>query len=221
MLWMVVPQDTMQAPPAPQAKDGTVAPEPPPPAAITEQTATEAKRERENAAPAPLQDRAQRAEERAADAVSPAAAAPPPPAPAAAPASPALSTPAPMLQKNAGLAAAPLEVVSPDPARRWRIANGAIERSEDGGASWTRIQPLADTITGGTAPTRSICWLIGANGAVFVTTDGVTFARVPLPEPVDLTAITATDAQSATVTTADGRRFRTDDSGRTWRQIQA
>ena len=41
----------------------------------------------------------------------------------------------------------------------------------------------------------------------------------PCEERVDLTAITATDARSATVTTADGRRFRTDDSGRTWRQI--
>ena len=34
---------------------------------------------------------------------------------------------------------------------------------------------------------------------------------MPLPKRVDLTTITATDARSATVTTADGRRFRTDD----------
>ena len=54
---------------------------------------------------------------------------------------------------------------------------------------------------------------------VMLTADGITFTEVPLPERVDLTAITATDARTATVTTADGRRFRTDDSGRTWRQI--
>ena len=49
-----------------------------------------------------------------------------------------------------------------------------------------------------------------------VTADGLTFARVPLPERVDLTAVTATDALTAIVTTADGRRFRTGDAGRTW-----
>ena len=54
---------------------------------------------------------------------------------------------------------------------------------------------------------------------VMLAADGVTFTEVPLPEPLDLTAITATDARVATVTTADGRTFRTDDSGRTWRQI--
>ena len=48
--------------------------------------------------------------------------------------------------------------------------------------------------------------------------DGITFREVALPEPIDLAAISAADARAATVTTADGRRFRTDDSGRTWRQ---
>ena len=107
-------------------------------------------------------------------------------------------------------------IVSPDPSRRWRIANGAIERSEDGGATWIATRALAgESITGGTAPT-SICWLIGSSGLVMVAADGITFARVPLPERVDLTAVTATDARTAIVTTADGRRFRTDDAGRTW-----
>jgi hypothetical protein len=141
----------------------------------------------------------------------------------AAPAAPAavpLSTPAVgALLESARFAPAPLEIVSPDPSSRWRIRNGAIERSEDGGTSWIAIQPRAgESITGGTAPARSICWLIGSNGLVMVTTDGLTFARVPLPERVDLTAVTATDARTAIVTTADGRRFSTDDAGRTWRR---
>ena len=124
-----------------------------------------------------------------------------------------------MLQKSARLAVAPLEIVSPDPASRWRIVNGAIERSEDSGASWVPIRaPGGESFTGGASPARSVCWLIGPNGLVMLTTDGVAFARVPLPERVDLTSVTATDARNATVTAADGRRFRTDDSGRTWRQ---
>ena len=138
------------------------------------------------------------------------------PAPAAAPAS---APAAAELQKSARLAVAPVEIASPDPSSRWRIVNGAVERSQDGGASWiaTRLQ-AGDSITGGTAPARSICWLIGPGGLVMVTADGLTFARVPLPERVDLTAVTATDALTAVVTTVDGRRFRTDDAGRTWRQ---
>ena len=53
---------------------------------------------------------------------------------------------------------------------------------------------------------------------MLLTTDaGATFTRVDLAEPLDLASVTATDARTATVTTAGGRRFRTDDGGRTWR----
>ena len=239
MIWMVVPQDTMQAPPSPaqvaapradtalsdaakkeanlaardfaeksQAKDSPVAAETQPSAGRSEGFA-EGKRERANAAPPALQDRNQRQEERSAALGA-----------AASPAPPAAPPAEPTLQERVTLAVAPLEIVSPDPSRRWRIVNGAIERSEDGGVSWVATRTLSgQAITGGTAPAGSICWLIGAGGMVMVTNDGISFAEVPLPERIDLTAITATDARTATVTTADGRRYRTDDSGRTWRQI--
>jgi photosystem II stability/assembly factor-like uncharacterized protein len=166
-------------------------------------------RERSTDPRAKLEERQQRAEERAEANIGAAAAAPPPPA------APAVADS--MLQK---VAVAPVVIVSPDASRRWRIMNGAIERSEDGGASWVATRTLSgQTITGGTAPAGSTCWLIGAGGMVMLTADGITFTEVPLPERVDLTAIIAADARTATVTTADGRRFRTDDSGRTWRQI--
>jgi photosystem II stability/assembly factor-like uncharacterized protein len=117
------------------------------------------------------------------------------------------------------MAPAPPEIASPDGSRRWRIVASGIERSEDSGRSWTLIRPAAgDVITSGVAPTASICWLIGRSGIVLVSADGSTFTRVPLPETIDLSAIAATDARNAVVTTVDGRRFRTDDSGRTWRQ---
>ena len=145
------------------------------------------------------------------------AASPPSAAPTSAAAAPSVAA-ADQL-KSARAAFAPLQIVSPDPSRRWRIANGAIERSEDGGASWTPTRPLAgDSITGGMALSPSICWLIGSSGLVLVAADGVTFARVPLPERVDLSAVTAIDARTALVTTADGRRFRTEDGGLTWRR---
>lgn len=124
------------------------------------------------------------------------------------------------LQKSARFAATSTEIVSPDASRRWRVAANGIERSEDGGRTWLVVRPTTgDVITGGVAPAGSICWLIGRSGVVLVTADGVTFSRAPLPEAIDLSSISATDAQSATVTTVDGRRFRTDDAGRSWRQI--
>ena len=98
------------------------------------------------------------------------------------------------------------------------MVGGAVQRSEDAGASWTGVRANSgEAITAGTSPAGSICWLVGANGLVLVSVDGVTFARVPLPEAIMLTTITATDSQNATVTAADGRRFRTDDAGRSWR----
>jgi len=179
-----------------------------PPAARRSEEFSEAKPQRSDTAPAVLQDRAQREERTAA--LGAAASAPPPAAPPA----------DAILQKSATPAVAAVEVVSPDPSRRWRITNDTIERSENSGASWVATRTLSgQTITGGTAPTASICWVIGSAGMVMLAADGITFTEVPLSESVDLTAITATDARSAIVTTADGRRFRTDDSGRTWRQM--
>jgi photosystem II stability/assembly factor-like uncharacterized protein len=75
---------------------------------------------------------------------------------------------------------------------------------------------LAAVITAGAAPTPTTCWLVGRGGTVLLTTDGKTFARTSPPDPTDLSAVRATDARSATVTTVDGREFATTDGGRTW-----
>ncbi|MEO7133383.1 MAG: zf-HC2 domain-containing protein [Vicinamibacterales bacterium] len=230
-IWMVVPQDTTQAPPAPAAERRQDAPQkdtdaiarnsaaPSPSKELADASDArptaprtefrEAKPQRANATPPALQDRDQRREEPTAARGAAAS--------SAAPAAPlAEATP----QHSTRLAVAPLEIVSPDASRRWRIANAAIERSDDGGVSWISAHTLSgQTITGGAAPARSVCWLIGADGMVMLTSDGITFTEVRLPERADVAAIVATDARSATVTTADGRRYRTDDSGRTWRQL--
>ena len=230
-LWMVVPeqQQVAVAPPQPaadKAKENTAAVDqaPQPSAALPAAPARERTEARDNLAAASRDDRPQlreeapkqEAESKLADANVARRESALPPA-AAAPAAPA-EAPIAALQKSAGNRFAPIEIVSPDPARRWRVVGGAIERSEDAGASWTPIRATSgETITAGSAPSGSICWLIGTNGLVLIAVDGVTFARVPLAEAIDLTSITAVDARNATVTTVDGRRFRTDDSGRTWR----
>ena len=150
----------------------------------------------------------------AADAAVPAA----PPPPAAAPLARAAAG-ADALQKSARPAFAPVEIISADGLRRWRAVETGIEYSIDRGVTWIPVRAVGtEIITGGKAPSGSICWLIGKTGAVLITVDGMTFAKVDLPVRVDVSSISATDARSAEVTTADGRTFHTDNSGRNWRQ---
>ena len=109
-------------------------------------------------------------------------------------------------------------IVSSNPASRWRILQGGqVQRSADGGATWqTQTTGVSDTLSGGSSPTPSVCWLVGPSGIVLRTTDGRSWTRIPFPEAVPLTSIRATDDRTATVTTEDGRQFVTEDGGRTW-----
>jgi photosynthesis system II assembly factor YCF48-like protein len=158
-----------------------------------------------------------------------AAPAPAPPPPAASPAAPpALRSVAPSAAENVVIAprqafadrvAAPLAIQSPWQDVRWRIVAGVtVERSTDGGSRW-QAQSTGATgrLTAGAAPSRTICWLVGAGGVVLLSKDGQTWQRVAFSEAVDLVAIRALDDSRATVTTADGREFTTTDGGTTWR----
>jgi photosystem II stability/assembly factor-like uncharacterized protein len=114
--------------------------------------------------------------------------------------------------------AVPTVVVSPDPNVRWRVVNGGVERSIDGGTTWeTQSTGVPVTLTSGAAPSPTICWLVGPGGIVVLSTDGRTWRRVQFPEAIDLTSIRASDGTNATVTAADGRTFATVDAGKTWR----
>ncbi len=102
---------------------------------------------------------------------------------------------------------------------RWQIApTGALTKTTDAGATWTpvAIEPPAP-ITSGAAPSASVCWLVGRNGLVLLSTDGSLFVRVAFPEAVDLQSVTAIDARQAAVTTSAGRVFTTTDGGTTWK----
>jgi hypothetical protein len=113
-------------------------------------------------------------------------------------------------------------LATPAPAMRWRIVQpNRVERSANGGTSWdaASINPADPPVilTGGASPSASVCWLIGRGGVVLLTTDGLRFDRVSVPDAVDLSAIRAIDARQATVTATDGRTFSTTDAGQTWR----
>ena len=75
-----------------------------------------------------------------------------------------------------------------------------------------------EQIVAGSAPSNSVCWFVGGAGRVLLTVNsGATFVDVSLAEPLDLASVAATDARNAMVFSVIGRRFRTDDGGRTWR----
>jgi hypothetical protein len=110
------------------------------------------------------------------------------------------------------------EIVSPDPSSRWRLGQpGTIERSIDGGRTWSRQSTGVDVIlTAGSSPAPATCWIVGAGGTVLRTTDGHSWERLAAPDSADLVGVAARDAATATVTTVDGRTFHTDDGGATW-----
>jgi photosystem II stability/assembly factor-like uncharacterized protein len=111
-----------------------------------------------------------------------------------------------------------VDIVSPDPMSRWRIAGGrSVERSSDGGATWQQQQAGATSdVVAGSSPSPTVCWLVGRAGLVLLTIDGRQWRRVSFPVPADLSAVSASDARTAVVTTSDSRTFRTSDAGQTW-----
>ena len=126
----------------------------------------------------------------------------------------------------AGVQVNPLEIrsqemviSSPDPEVRWRVGvAGSIEHSKDGGKTWSgQIADVSSNLLAGSAPTTKICWIVGRVGEVLRTTDGEHWEKVTPPAAVDLVGIEARDAKHATVTAADGRKFWTEDGGKTWR----
>jgi Photosynthesis system II assembly factor YCF48 len=111
------------------------------------------------------------------------------------------------------------DVVVDETSIRWRVVDGrTIQRSLDSGVTWANHHTAENdvTLTAGSAPSSNICWLVGRSGAIVLTTDGRAWRRIKFAEAADLAAVTATDARTATVTTADGRLFGTTDGGRTW-----
>jgi hypothetical protein len=112
---------------------------------------------------------------------------------------------------------ATIDIVSPDPMVRWRIAGSVVQHSTNGGAAWGATSTgVTAELTAGSAPSPSVCWVVGRGGVVLLAVDGSTWRRVPFPEPTDLSGVRARDARAASVTAADGRVFSTTDAGNNW-----
>ncbi len=109
-------------------------------------------------------------------------------------------------------------VHTPDPQILWRFSGGRyVERSSDAGTTW-HVQwtnPNARLVAGA-APTTDTCWLVGRDAMILVTTDGKKWKTIAPPAETDFVDVAATDASSATITSADGRKFTTSDRGDHW-----
>ena len=115
----------------------------------------------------------------------------------------------------------PVLVPTPDSSVRYRIAGGGfVSRTTDGGATWnaTQVSPNAKLVAGN-APNANICWVVGQKGRIYRTADGVNWKRISPPTQSNFTTVTAQNASSATVTTADGKRFSTSNGGKTWQPV--
>lgn len=98
-------------------------------------------------------------------------------------------------------------------------AEGRVAAAPPAAALRKQAESLDDArVTARSSPSPNIVWAVGPGGMVMLATDGRTFARVPFPESVDLTAVTARDQHNAIVTADDGRTFQTEDGGRTWKR---
>jgi photosystem II stability/assembly factor-like uncharacterized protein len=114
--------------------------------------------------------------------------------------------------------ASPVEIRSPDSARRWQIRGALVERSTNGGSSWQpATTPAGAVVTTGTSPAADVCWLVGPNGTVLRTTNGSRFEAANIPGAGTLVSAQATDADHATVRAADGRVYVTEDGGKSWK----
>jgi hypothetical protein len=110
-----------------------------------------------------------------------------------------------------------LEIVAPGGSARWRITNGQrVEWSSSTAGEWTPASIGEGMFLVGSAPSASVCWIVGRGGAIYLTTNGTRFVRIAFPEMVDLVAVTATDDRTAVVTGADGRSWSTRDQGLNW-----
>jgi len=115
-----------------------------------------------------------------------------------------------------------LQIQTPDPKTLWMLTGaGAIEKSEDGGATW-KLEYLEThaRIIAGSAPSAKICWLVGEAGTILRTSNGAHWKTIKPPEETGFLRVDATDALTATVTTLDGRRFSTSDGGKSWNSVK-
>lgn len=89
----------------------------------------------------------------------------------------------------------------------------------DSAATTAQRRQAASTAVEVISPDAAVRWRVLPTGLLERSTNaGQTWESVMLPQKV--TAVRAVSAATAVVTTTDGRQFRTDDQGKTWKPFQ-
>ncbi len=111
----------------------------------------------------------------------------------------------------------PITIASTGHLTTWVLTSGGVINRSNDGVRWQPLNSGTDRdLLAGTAPSAEVCWVVGRAGTILRTTDGEQWERIPSPAEADLLSVVAADEYSATVLTADGRKFATDNGGKTW-----
>lgn len=111
-------------------------------------------------------------------------------------------------------------IITPVLQYSWRVwPGGKIEYSFDSSRTWeTQKTGVTTDLTGGSAPSDKVCWVVGKSGTILLTTDrGKHWKKVASPIKGDIGGIFAQDGKRASVwTPSHNQSFETGDAGATW-----
>ena len=130
-----------------------------------------------------------------------------------------LSRTASPLRNRASTQSAGFVITASDETATWRATgDGGLEHSSDRGVTWTpQLASTGSELTAGSAPSSSVCWLVGRAGTILRTIDGgASWNRIDAPLQSDIVGVTATDGQTVVVEFSDGQAFVSADGGSTW-----
>jgi hypothetical protein len=113
-----------------------------------------------------------------------------------------------------------IAVDTPDRSFTWLIgSSGRIFKRKGDGPLRSQSSGVSADLLAGDALSSQVCWVVGRSGTVLRTIDGQHWTVLPAPTTGDLSEVQAQSADSAIVSTEDGRGYLTNDGGKTWTRL--